>query len=188
MGYREHPANVSAVLVLSVALCLALAVSSVRAQQITEAKIKEWKAILDKDNAARRAISNRLPFAPSAPQFCVLQPPTPAASINVHRSLFVHDKATLEAKDCGESLFALRRTLRQLAQQALSAGATSDGSQLPTDELIFKELFDTQNPTPSLTLGAHSSPSASRPPCWLMPRGSTAAGTPWRSSTSYAAA
>jgi hypothetical protein len=33
-----------------------------------------------------------------------------------------------------------------------------------------------------------SSPSASRPPCWRMPRDSTAAGTPWPSSTLCAAA
>lgn len=73
-------------------------------------------------------------------------PPAPPA-IDPHRSLWVHDVATFTAPGVN---FSLRRTLNQLAAQAVAGGAAGT-----TAISIFRELWDTQNTAPGLGLGAH---------------------------------
>ena len=55
-------------------------------------------------------------------QQCIPVFTTPASAIDAHRSLFVHDRATLDAAD-----FTLLRTLRQIAGQvsAVAPGITA---------------------------------------------------------------
>ncbi|MES2825352.1 MAG: hypothetical protein V4732_17245, partial [Pseudomonadota bacterium] len=67
-----------------------------------------------------------------------------SVTINVDRSLFVHDTATLQAAD-----FSLRSTLQQLVNQ-LNA---SNPSNTTTPEQLFARMWDTQNPTPGLVAG-----------------------------------
>lgn len=74
-------------------------------------------------------------------------PAPPMARINPDRSLWVHDLATLNSPAAD---FRLRRTLDELAAQAVAAGAGAT-----TATAIFEELWDTQNIGPSLGLGAH---------------------------------
>jgi hypothetical protein len=67
------------------------------------------------------------------------------AELDVHRSLMVHDLATLQARD-----FSLSRTLKKIAADANAKGVAG------LDDLaVFRELWDTQNPAPGLGLGAH---------------------------------
>lgn len=58
--------------------------------------------------------------------------------IDVDRALFVHDRATLDA--LGPDGFSLMRTLKQIAGDAVAAGATG-----ATPEALFRDLWDTQN-------------------------------------------
>ncbi len=67
---------------------------------------------------------------------CVAPVPIAATDIDVHRSLFVHDAATLSAGN-----FSLRRTLQKLANDV---GASVPGL---TPENIFQQFWDTQNDT-----------------------------------------
>ncbi len=60
----------------------------------------------------------------------------PLASIDPDRSLFVHDKATLDGAD-----FSLRRTLQTLADQAIQGGADAATT---TAELMFEKLWEDQ--------------------------------------------
>ncbi|HEX7842065.1 MAG TPA: hypothetical protein VF469_31555 [Kofleriaceae bacterium] len=88
----------------------------------------------------RIAQSDALPFEGLKPiNFCFAPPPVDPATINVDRSLFVHDTATLTAVD-----FSLRRTLGKIASDAAAAGATG-----ATAETLFRDLWDTQNPQAS---------------------------------------
>lgn len=83
----------------------------------------------------RRDIVNKLAFLSSSdPNSCVVPPRSDAADIDPHRSLFVHDRPTLDARD-----FSLRRTLQQFADQANVTGLTP--------EAIFRQFWDTQNPS-----------------------------------------
>ena len=65
---------------------------------------------------------------------CVAPMPIGASSIDMHRSLFVHDAATLTAGN-----FSLRRTLEKLRDNVI---ASVPGT---TAETIFQQLWDTQN-------------------------------------------
>lgn len=65
-------------------------------------------------------------------------------SINVDRSLLVHDAATLQAAD-----FSFRSTLQQLVNQLNTA---NPGNQT-TVEQLFARMWDTQNPTPGRLAG-----------------------------------
>ena len=65
---------------------------------------------------------------------CVTPMPIAAPNIDMHRSLFVHDDATLSAGN-----FSLRRTLQKLADDVV---ASAPGT---TPETIFKQFWDTQN-------------------------------------------
>lgn len=106
------------------------------------------RALLERDERTRKAIVDRLDFADliGGPA-CRKPTPVDPATIDVDRTLFVHDRPTLDAAD-----FSLGRTLGQLAAQANSAGASG-----VTAETLFRDLFDTQNTsTSAATLeGAH---------------------------------
>jgi hypothetical protein len=85
----------------------------------------------------RLAQSDALPFEALRPiNFCFAPSPVDVATINVDRSLFVHDSATLGAVD-----FSLKRTLGKIASDAAAAGATG-----ATAAGLFRDLWDTQNP------------------------------------------
>jgi hypothetical protein len=98
----------------------------------------------------RLATLNRLEFFrdPRATiRFCFLPVPTSDSEVDPHRSLFVHDRATLDASGVD---FTLHRTLLQIATQvsAVIPGTTAAG--------IFRRLWDTQNPAPGVVAsGAH---------------------------------
>lgn len=100
--------------------------------------------------AARRLVTDRLEFLPVAtdgplPTRPCFQPlAVDVSSIDPHRSLFVHDDATLKGAD-----FSLAKTLDKLAADATAAGASTTG------EAIFKELWDTQGTAPGIGTGAH---------------------------------
>lgn len=85
-----------------------------------------------------------------APRLCSLPAPTTAAEVDVHRSLLVHDRATLDA--AGGNLFSLKRTLGQIAAQVNVATDASTASALG----IFRQFWDTQNNAP----GAVPTPSS----------------------------
>lgn len=81
-------------------------------------------------------------FEPAVrPQLCFQPPPVDPATIDIDRSLFVHDRATLDA--LGDA-FSLRRTLDELAADAVAAGAAGT-----TAQTLFRDLWDTQNPRAS---------------------------------------
>lgn len=67
--------------------------------------------------------------------FCFQPPLVDPATVNVDRSLFVHDTATLTGAD-----FSLKRTLTKIASDAVARGATG-----ATAETVFRDLWDTQN-------------------------------------------
>jgi len=110
-------------------------------------RVEVRRAFQTAQEARRLEIANDLEFSPAAvprqfpfPQLCLIPPPTPAAAIDPHRSLFVHDRTTLDA---GPD-FSLRRTLNQIATQvAPSVPGTTAVS-------IFRQLWDTQNPAPGV--------------------------------------
>jgi hypothetical protein len=105
----------------------------------------ERRAVVDLREQRRLEIANDLEFAPHPglprpgpqpqPNVCLFPPPTGAAAIDPHRSLFVRDAATLNA---GVD-FSLNRTLTQIANQVV---ATVPGT---TAASIFRQLWDTQN-------------------------------------------
>src|SRR3954465_9893478 len=71
---------------------------------------------LDKLRLVQR---DALPFESLVPRnFCFAPPPVDPATVDVNRSLFVHDRATLDAVD-----FSLKRTLGKIASDAVAAGA-----------------------------------------------------------------
>src|SRR5262245_47773979 len=73
-------------------------------------------ADLDRLRLAQR---DALPFEGLVPRnFCFAPPAVDPATIDVDRSLFVHDRATLDAAD-----FSLKRTLGKIAGDAAAAGA-----------------------------------------------------------------
>ncbi|MGV3625148.1 MAG: hypothetical protein ACO1OB_30290 [Archangium sp.] len=74
-----------------------------------------------------------------APKFCFSPLPITLSQVNVDRSLFVHDRATLDAAD-----FSLNRTLTKIANDAVASGATGT-----TATTLFRDFWDTQNPSTS---------------------------------------
>lgn len=90
-------------------------------------------AALDK---ARRVESDALPFEAIKDLKVCFKPATvDVSTIDVDRSLFVHDRATLDAAD-----FSLKRTLTKLAADAVAIGAKG-----ATATGLFRDLWDTQN-------------------------------------------
>jgi hypothetical protein len=109
-------------------------------------RVELRRAFLTAQEQRRIQIANDLEFSPQVlprpfpfPPLCLIPPPTPAAAIDPHRSLFVHDRATLDSAD-----FSLRRTLKQIATQVTPAvpGTTAVS--------IFRQLWDTQGAAPGL--------------------------------------
>jgi len=96
----------------------------------------------------RVAQSELLPFEGLREiNFCFVPRTVDPSTVNVDRSLFVHDRATLDAAD-----FSLKRTLTKIADDAVAAGATS-----ATAAGLFRDLWDTQNTqaTAATPAGAH---------------------------------
>ena len=83
---------------------------------------------------------------------CVAPPPLDAAAIDVHASLFVHDEATLGDAN---GPFSLKRTLEQLATQALPKVPGITAADL------FRDLWDTQNEAPGAGGSHHCKDEAS---------------------------
>lgn len=96
--------------------------------------VKNSLADIRKLDLSRLRIARQLGFEDGA--MCVSPVPIAAADIDMHRSLFVHDDATLSAGN-----FSLRRTLQKLADDVI---ASAPGT---TPETIFKQFWDTQNDT-----------------------------------------
>lgn len=112
-------------------------------------RVEARRAVLNAQELQRVEIARDLEFTPRPapspfpfpfPQLCLLPPATAPASIDPHRSLFVHDRATLDA---GPD-FSLRRTLTQIATQVLPS---VPGTSAVT---IFRQFWDTQGPAPGL--------------------------------------
>jgi hypothetical protein len=101
------------------------------------------RATLAQQAAARQSIVKSLGFKDG--EACYAPPPITAANIDVHRSLLVHDAATLNAGN-----FTLRRTLQKLADDV---AATAPGV---TAETIFQQLWDTQNDAAKAQLPANT--------------------------------
>lgn len=106
------------------------------------------RAVLTRHELQRNTALDQLEFLPRFPfpgppfpfpELCLLPPATPAAAIDPHRSLFVHDQPTLDGKD-----FSLRRTLSQIAAQVTPVvpGVTA--------VTIFRQFWDTQNAPPGV--------------------------------------
>lgn len=117
-------------------------------------RLAQRRLVLIRQELARNEILDRLEFLPRfpvprppfpLPELCLLPPATPAAAIDPHRSLFVHDRPTLDGKD-----FSLKRTLGQIAAQIapIVPGTTAVS--------IFRQFWDTQNSPPGvLPAGPH---------------------------------
>lgn len=93
-------------------------------------------ASLSKLAALRRQLRRQLEFEDGSA--CITPVPIAAPSIDVHRTLFVHDDATLSARD-----FSLRRTLKKLSDDVSTVVPGT------TPETIFRQFLDTQNDTPN---------------------------------------
>lgn len=96
--------------------------------------VKNSLADIRKLDASRLKLIRQLGFEEGT--MCIAPVPIAAPDIDVHRSLFVHDDATLSAGN-----FTLRRTLQKLANDV---AASAPGT---TPETIFKQFWDTQNDT-----------------------------------------
>jgi len=110
-------------------------------------RVEARRAALGAQELRRVEIARDLEFSPRPsprpfpfPSLCLLPPATSAAAIDPHRSLFVHDRATLDA---GPD-FSLRRTLGQIASQVLPSVPGT------TAVTIFRQFWDTQNAAPGL--------------------------------------
>ena len=87
-------------------------------------------------NLSRLQIIRNLGFEDGP--MCVTPVPIAAPDVDFHRTLFVHDDATLSAGN-----FSLRRTLQKLSTDV---SASVPGT---TPETIFRQFMDTQNDTPN---------------------------------------
>jgi hypothetical protein len=106
------------------------------------AKLAEAQKLLREHEQLRQKVLADLPFLPEpdlkkifGPKICWAGTTLDPASVDVHRSLFVHDQATLDTEK-----FALSRTLGQLADHITAAGVSG-----VTAETLFRDLWDTQN-------------------------------------------
>jgi hypothetical protein len=107
---------------------------------------------IQRDDVLRFGIVDKLDFLDQdfLKLVCLRSPPTAAADIDPHRSLIVHDRATLTARD-----FSLKRTLDQLASQVSPVVPGTTGVS------IFRQFWDVQNPAAqALTTGARCSDNA----------------------------
>jgi hypothetical protein len=87
----------------------------------------------------RRAEVEALAFEEATERrLCFRPPAVDAKTIDPARSLFVHDRATIDA--LGPDTFSLRRTLAKIAADAASAGAAGVSA-----ETVYRDLWDTQN-------------------------------------------
>jgi len=93
-------------------------------------------ASLKKLDLSRLQLTRSLGFEEGP--ICVTPVPIAAPNIDVHRTLFVHDDATLSAGN-----FSLRHTLQKLSSDV------SGSVPGTTPESIFKQFLDTQNDTPN---------------------------------------
>ncbi len=109
------------------------------------------RQLFERNEARRSALLQSLTFAAEpSPNMCVAPPQTTPAQIDIDRSLFVHDRATLDAGN-----FSLRHTLDKIADDV-------DGVVNGTTALtIFRQLWDTQNAAPGTTNGPHCSDNGS---------------------------
>jgi hypothetical protein len=140
--------------VLFAAMC-AIGSRDMRAQtgkQSLRQQVEQHKLILDRNERERLEILSKLEFSPlrvapfpRLPFLCFIPVPTSPAAIDPHRSLFVHDRATLDAG----TDFSLNRTLSQIASQVAPTVAGT------TALTIFRQLWDTQNTAPGATAGPH---------------------------------
>ncbi|HKR61263.1 MAG TPA: hypothetical protein VJS64_16195 [Pyrinomonadaceae bacterium] len=110
--------------------------------------LTQRRAVLTRHELQRNTILDQLEFLPRFPfpgppfpfpELCLLPPATTGADIDPHRSLFVHDRPTLGARD-----FSLRRTLTQIANQV---APIVPGTNAVT---IFRQFWDTQNTPPGV--------------------------------------
>ena len=122
-------------------------------------QIEQQQIFLDQQERKRLEILNQLEFAPRPsiplpgppfPKLCLIPPKTPAAAIDPHRSLFVHDRGTLDGAD-----FTLQRTLSQIASQVVPVVPGT------TPVTIFRQFWDTQNAAPGVTSGPHCTDNGS---------------------------
>lgn len=96
--------------------------------------VKSSLADIRKLDLSRLKIARQLGFEDGT--MYIAPVPIAAPDIDMHRSLFVHDDATLNAGN-----FSLRRTLQKLASDVV---ASAPGT---TPETFFKQFWDTQNDT-----------------------------------------
>lgn len=128
--------------------------SSARAQSVPDAFIAPGLPLAQRQEQERLDVLASLDFLRDRPpRLCRLPAPTTAAELDEHRSLFVHDRATLDA--LGGKLFSLKRTLGQIAAQVNAATDASTASALG----IFRQFWDTQNSAPGRV------PTPSSPHC-----------------------
>ena len=132
---------------------------------LLQQRVNQRKAVLDRLELKRFEALNQLEFTPRPfppgipprfPMFCWRPTATPPSAIDPHRSLFVHDRATLDAASpTFIADFSLNRTLTQIASQvsAIVPGTTAVS--------IFRQFWDTQNAAPGLTSGPHCSDNGS---------------------------
>jgi hypothetical protein len=90
--------------------------------------------VLDANSRTRSELISRLGFSDGL--MCTAPQAVAASNIDFHRTLFVHDSATLNAGN-----FGLRRTLQQLANNAAERGVNT------WPEAIFRQFWDVQNDT-----------------------------------------
>jgi hypothetical protein len=114
-------------------------------------RVEARRAALNAQELQRIEIAGDLEFSPRQvarpfpfPTLCLIPPATSVAAIDPHRSLLVHDRATLDA---GPN-FSLRRTLNQIATQVVPSVPGT------TAVTIFRQLWDTQEGTPGLVIGS----------------------------------
>ncbi|MBC7992439.1 MAG: hypothetical protein H7Z15_04255 [Rhizobacter sp.] len=140
-------------------LALSCATAQVTKQPITFTPLPAGINPLDpkltpvlRDEVRRFDIVNQLDFLDRdvVKRVCLPSPPTSAADIDPHRSLIVHDRATLEAAD-----FSLKRTMDQLASQVSALVPGTTGAS------IFRQFWDAHNPAAqALTTGPRCSDNA----------------------------
>lgn len=122
-------------------------------------RLEARRIALEGHERKRQEILGRLEFTPRRalpglpprfPALCLRPPATAASAIDPHRSLFVHDRSTLDASGPDFTAdFSLNHTLSQIANQVSTTvpGTTAVG--------IFRQLWDTQGPAPGVTTGPH---------------------------------
>ena len=130
---------------------------TLRAESLLKERLPIRKELLEQQEVHRLDIVEKLPFKPREivpgrplPRLCLTPFATPASAIDPHRSLFVHDRATLDAPDATfGTKFTLKRTLDQIAGQV---APTVPGTVAAS---VFRQFWDTQNNAPGIGSGPH---------------------------------